>query len=83
MTRLRSDMYEIEHGVAIPDKRYPFSELKVGDSFFIPFEDPSSKAENMLVSSAVSSSASHKGKILGRKFTMRTLYDGVRVWRVS
>jgi len=78
-------MYEIEHGVAMPGRRhkYPFPELEVGDSFFVPFKDPSSRDETVRLAVTIGSSACHCGKKLGRKFATRTVEGGLRAWRIS
>lgn len=72
---------EIENGVPIPKKasgvkKYPFEDLKVGQSFWTT------------TSSYTMSPLAYKwGKELGRKFTVRSMSDGtehgVRVWRVA
>ena len=65
----------IEKNVPIPEPRrrkYPFSKMKIGDSFFI--EDTSAK---------VRASASSYGKRLNREFITRREGNGVRCWRVK
>lgn len=53
--------------------KYPFHELEVGESFFV---------EN-LQSRNLGGSVTYASKVLGRKFTTRTMDGGVRVWRVE
>ena len=71
----------IDKGVPLPPRRkggppdkYPFPGMEVGDSFFAAnYEDPR----------VMSNLAWKRGKKLGRKFSVRTEGDGVRVWRVK
>lgn len=57
-----------------PATRYPFADLEVGDSFFIPGATPQS----------ISGSTSWaRNKLTPRKFTVRTVEGGTRVWRVA
>lgn len=56
--------------------RWPFNEMEVGQSFFIPETD--SAAMN-----AVNSEASVRGRRLGKKFTVRTVAGGKRCWRIA
>ena len=67
---------EIEKGVPIPEnsgnKKYPWKELEVGDSFFT-----SESAQT------VAGSASHASKRTNRKFICRSVDGGTRVWRVK
>ncbi len=63
----------IERGIPLPKnnrwKRYPFAEMKVGDSFFVP----SKKSCN---------AGFYYGKRHNMKFTVRQENGGCRVWRV-
>ena len=70
-------MYQIEKTVSIPASigKYPFSEMQVGDSFFVPVGD-ATRAQ-------VSNAASPWGKKHGRRFTVRTVDGGCRCWRVA
>ena len=47
-------MFEIESGVPVPPKRaiYPWREMKVGDSFFVP-DRPDKPAQNMSAISTI------------------------------
>jgi hypothetical protein len=72
--------YPIENGIPMPDpsrasraKRYPMSEIQVGQSFLIP-----TKELTKHVGQAVRNSA----KYYGKKVSIRTVKGGVRVWRV-
>lgn len=69
---------KIESGVPIPENRgiqakYPFSEMKVGDSFFL---------HNAKIGK-ISSAKAHWERKLGAVFAIRTVDGGVRVWRTK
>lgn len=72
-------MIEIEKGIEMPDRplgkppKYPWREMEVGDSFFVP---------NMNTAD-FGGGASTAGKRLGKKFSCRREGNGVRVWRVE
>ncbi len=71
--------FKIEDGFAIPAERkprarrakYPWDALEVGQSFFV--EGASARS--------MSSTASHAGRRLKKKFIARSADNGVRVWR--
>ena len=68
---------KIDSGVPLPEKanatKYPFREMAVGDSFFVPGKK----------SGDFSGQVAQAKKATGFNFTTRTLDGGVRVWRVS
>jgi hypothetical protein len=93
-------MYEVQRGVPIPKtfrpdqpkRMYPFRELEVGDSFFVP-----DRAKNNLMTAA-----STEGRNLGWKFTTKLCWmlktsdgwrnstpkypgavQGIGVWRIK
>lgn len=79
--------YEVTSGITIPKKegvgtkaKYPFKEMDVGDSFFIPAEDYKNKNPNYMYSNL-----HYSAKFQGIKIAVRTLKDksGMRVWRVK
>ncbi len=76
-----SDMLKIDKDVPIPYARgrhsqYPFADMEVGDSFFVP-TSPGRK-----VSASVNSwNRTHPDKPF--KFTCRTVEGGTRVWRIA
>lgn len=84
-------MYEIERGVPLPPRanlaghtKYPFGEMEIGDSFFIPIDTIDGKKP----SDSVSSAAYVFGKRNNKKFTTRQVREegtikGYRVWRVQ
>lgn len=71
---------KIEKGVPMPKPRaqrakYPWRELGVGDSFFVP------GAARARCSVGAVHSAQRIGG--GVRFTVRTVEGGVRVWRIA
>ena len=76
--------YQIEKGVAIPARnfkksRYPFNEMDVGDSFIVPITGSKRTTQTRLSASA----ASYSRYKQGRKFTVRVVENGFRVWRTA
>ena len=76
----------IEKGVALPNfkagagrGRFPFRDLEVGDSFYIPFGDDMTKTRSV-VSNAI---AAFKLRNAPKDFTSRRDETGVRVWRTA
>ncbi len=67
-------MIKIEKGIPVITRyRYPFLEMEVGDSFFVPG----------FSSKDMSGSLTRVRKLHpGWKFTTRTIDGGVRVWRI-
>lgn len=57
---------------------YPFAEMEVGDSFFIPVQRDVQKFRNGL-----SQSLSYQRLRYQRKFATRKVEGGIRVWRVQ
>lgn len=73
-------MFEIESGKPIPPdprKKYPFDQMEVGDSFFVPLGDNEQR-----VKKTVSNCARSFGKRVGQRFSIRSDGDGIRIWRV-
>lgn len=82
-------MYEIEKGLPAaarppaPEPDYPFKDMAVGDSFFVPFEtgDP---VEWWMAWDTVRFQSQFYGSRLGMRFDIRRPDGGgLRVWRVS
>ena len=78
-------MYAIEKGIKIPPSkspgrtsRYPWSELSIGDSFLVPKNGVAAEKLRIRLAS-IASYHQRKGKAV---FTVRSLPNGVRVWRV-
>lgn len=61
--------------------KYPFSEMQVGDSFFIPCSDAAMRqtVNNLIVSAKGWSSRNNNSA----KFTARAVEGGARVWRLQ
>jgi hypothetical protein len=67
----------IEHGIPIPPRhKYPFAQMKSGDSFFIE-TSPEDRRRTLKLCSAAASYH------LPRKFTFRTIENGIRVWCIE
>lgn len=71
-------MIKIDKGVAVPPyhkgkKLYPFEKMEIGDSFLVTNRPRQQMSEH----------ASRYGKRLGRCFEVRTVSEGVRVWRTK
>lgn len=67
----------VERGIPVPpphNVKWPFATMKVGESFFAPLEYVGSLR-------GLASSTYGKGSI--RKFTVRRVEGGVRVWRTK
>jgi len=72
---------KIEKNIPTPEtlgggarKKYPFDEMKIGDSIFI---------EGQVIQGGAFSSARYFEKKLGIKFTARSVDGGVRIWRIA
>jgi len=69
---------EIEKGVPQPDAKtgkYPFRQMEVGDSFFAPLGSSDPNPFNTY--------ATAKRIKDGRKYSVRRVDGGIRVWRVK
>ena len=84
MRQRETAMFDIESKIPIPAKGtgrgpiYPFHDMKVGDSFFVP--DPPDGQRNRIYSSAYGQRRTSGGKV---RYTCRLESGGVRVWRVE
>ena len=70
-------MFKIDKNVELPNsnKKYPFDDMDVGDSFLISGET---------IGSNVKSAIQHFKKVEKyKKFQTRTVNEGVRVWRIA
>ena len=74
-----SDEFKIEKDIPLPDRigsgrarKYPFSRMEVGDSFFAP-----------VAGNRIHSAVSQFSKRTGMKFTVKKVDGGCRVWRLS
>ena len=62
-------------------RKYPFPDMGIGDSFFVPAESKAaarSRANVLLISAREWGARDY-----GFKFTTRTYEDGVRIWRTK
>ena len=75
-------MYEIEKNVPVAEPwggyRYPFKQMEIGDSFFIPADGDLKKTK-----SSMASRATRYGARTGKRFVVRNVNGGIRVWRVA
>lgn len=73
-----SDDFKIEKGVPIPGSRakYPFVEMEIGDSFFVEVGED----QRRITSQRISGSSQNYGE---KKFSVRTVKGGLRIWRVK
>jgi hypothetical protein len=76
--------YAIEKNIGRPLKYsyedYPFAEMAVGDSFFVP--DPMVDRKMSLCLCRIANYWTRKHRN-GWKFSVKSYPDGVRVWRVQ
>lgn len=75
-----ADAFKIDTGIPLPPRatapdRYPFPEMDVGDSFFVP--------EEVLKRASVQAASLRAGKRYGCKFSTRAVEGGCRVWRIQ
>jgi hypothetical protein len=75
-------MYVIEKNIPAPRfegrKKYPIEDLQLGDSFLVPGVDE--KVRRSLTVCANTIAKKHNGT---RKFTVRKVGQGFRVWRTA
>ena len=85
--------YKIEKNIKMPAKmingvaqhKYPFFEMKVGDSFAVPV-DPSTQLGYIRVANRIAGAIyAQQKRQEGAKFTYRTMKDKreLRVWRIK
>lgn len=77
--------FEIEDDVPFPESRtkstdFPLKEMEVGKSFLIPAVGKQEKAKAY---KNVYNAQKYINRTEGKKFIVRTVEDGVRVWRES
>ena len=75
-----SEEYKLEKGFPTPPRgyKYPLSEMKIGDSFFVPCEPKATKRQQNNILGCARSSGRK-----GMKFTARKAKGGVRCWRIK
>jgi hypothetical protein len=62
-----------------PNEKYPWRQMDIGDSFFVPAGDE----PVFLVSRRMGNAIHHAEERYGSTFTRRTMKGGVRVWRIE
>jgi hypothetical protein len=76
---------EIEHGIPIPalyrkgESKYPWHQMAVGDSFFVP----SSARQGAYIASGVPRSIRYSGAKFSVRKSEKDGVPGFRVWRVK
>lgn len=77
----------VEKGIPIPERvrtpKYPWGELEVGDSFFIPREENDSKRYRAYIAAGSFSCNNAKGIRLKAVMREEGGISGTRVWRVA
>lgn len=73
-----TDQIKIDRNIPVPSRntRYPFAEMQVGDSFFVP-----AKKVGTLLSASYA--FRKKSDAFDRKFCARAENYGARIWRVK
>ena len=84
---------EIEDDIPVPpgsdrrsvERKYPLSELKVGQSFFLPLEegDDIKRMANRLSQARQTSQKKHEGVRLTQRMWEKDEQIGIRIWRVE
>jgi hypothetical protein len=75
--------YAVEKNIPIPELAtlqvviYPWTDMEVGDSFLVPLEGRTPKQIRDRVAPAASKDAARHN----RKYTLRSVCGGIRVWR--
>jgi len=79
-------MIKIDKNIPIPEVQkgrniiYPFSNMEIGDSFLIPFEDAKFIQPGMV---RVREAVYRAQKKFRFNFAIRKVENGIRVWRVG
>lgn len=73
-------MYKIEKNIEMPKLKYPFADMEIGDSFFVPFEQGVSKQQ---FHRRVSANAAIRAKKFNEKYKTKRNREGVRVFRIE
>lgn len=84
-------MFKVETGIKISGvipsgerpRFYPFVDMEVGDSFFIPEGTVSDRGAVIDNTTVISSAAYNYSKFRGIKFSVRKVEGGFRCWRVK
>lgn len=81
--------FKVEQGIELPPKpepgrrayKYPWDEMKVGDSFFVPAEEGRARKMGQQIIGGGHTRARRQNQ--RRVFTFRQVEGGVRIWRVQ
>lgn len=79
----------IETGIAVPRppqaflRKYPFPDMQVGDSFFIPAKTADRIRTRNRVRVAARRHALRRDTPKGWRFATRVVEGGIRCWRIS
>ena len=80
-------MFQVETGIPTPvgyrhenRRKYPWKEMRVGDSFYVPTRQDQSTNK---LQTSMGATAAGARKRLHARYTVRIEGDGVRVWRVE
>lgn len=85
---------KIDKNIPIPDPKfgpigsrigcmYPFKKMNVGDSFFVKTKGPLQSRKKLQSIKSASKSWCKNNHVTNRKFTVRMLKNGVRIWRTK
>lgn len=70
----------LETGIPIPEtSKYPWQRLEVGESFLVPSD---TIEDRRLTRGRLARLAVYHGRRRGTRYTIRSVPEGVRVWRV-
>ena len=76
--------YHIEKGIPLPtmptNMKYPWRDMKVGDSFFVPVKKES---ERTMRGAITSSFYNYQRGNRGQRIALRQVKGGFRIWRVA
>ena len=69
-------MVKIDKGIPIPSNvsKYPWADLKIGDSFLAP---------GLVVSSQISATIRYQRSKRGHEYRCKKEDDGLRIWRIK
>jgi hypothetical protein len=81
-------MIKLDKGVPIPPRtrghgphrKFPWEEMEIGDSFFVPKKGKHYPQTDVSAKSYVKR---HLATMAGKKFAARRNSEGVRIWRVA
>ena len=78
-TDWEGSIIKVEKGIKIPKpkhRRYPWTKMGVGDSFFVPCE----RHEKVKVATSILQAARHQRPA---RYITRVVDGGIRVWRIE